>query len=139
MGNERFSWEKEPGYPTNILVGDFRNSIRPLGRNPGERRISREKIWNERANFDILKREMLEDPEVTLVTVGYLGGNVPLDFELCLRMRQDIIKKVLVEKQEVKFETFKDNCSTFLSLPMSIKKAGLLKVKIIHDAYRRNG
>ncbi len=36
---------------------------------------------------------MLEDPEVTLVNVGYLGENVPLDFELCLRMRQDMIKR----------------------------------------------
>lgn len=82
---------------------------------------------------------MLEDPEVTWVKVGYLGENVPLDFELCLRMRQDMIKKILVEKQEVKFETFNDHCSTFLSIPMSIKKAGLSKVKIIHEAYRRNG
>jgi hypothetical protein len=139
MGNKRFSWEKEPGYPTNILVGDFRNSIRPSGKTPGERRISREKIWKERANFDILKREMLKDPEVTLVNVGYIGENLPLDFELCLRMRQDIIKKVIVEKQEVKFETFKENCSTFISIPMSIKNAGLSKVKIIHEAYRRKG
>ena len=48
MGNHRFSWEKDPGYPTNILCGDFRISIRATGNNPGERRISREKIWNER-------------------------------------------------------------------------------------------
>ena len=62
-----------------------------------------------------------------------------LDFELCLRMRQDVIKKVLVEEREAKFETFKDDCSTFLSVPMSVKKAGLSKVKIIHESYRRKG
>jgi hypothetical protein len=138
MGNTRFPWEKDAGYPTNILCGDFRISVRSSGKNPGERRISREKVWNERANFDILKREMLEDPETTLAEVGYLGENVPLEFDLCLRMRQNVIKKVMVEDQEVEFETFKDNCSTFLSIPMSLKKAGLSKLKITHEPYKRN-
>jgi len=138
MGNKGFPWEKDPGYPTNILCGDFRISIRPSGKNPGERRISREKIWNEKVNFDILKREMLEDPETTLAEVGYLGENVPLDFDLCLRMRQDVIKRVTIEGQEVEFETFKDDCSTFLSIPMSVKKAGLTKLKITHEPFKRN-
>jgi hypothetical protein len=138
MGNTRFPWEKDAGYPTNILCGDFRISVRSSGKNPGERRISREKVWNERANFDILKREMLEDPETTLAEVGYIGENVPLEFDLCLRMRQNVIKKVMVEDQEVEFETFKDNCSTFLSIPMSLKKAGLSKLKITHEPYKRN-
>ena len=138
MGNTRFPWEKDAGYPTNILCGDFRISVRSSGKNPGERRISREKVWNERANFDILKREMLEDPETTLAEVGYIGENVPLEFDLCLRMRQNVIKKVMVEDQELEFETFKDNCSTFLSIPMSLKKAGLSKLKITHEPYKRN-
>jgi hypothetical protein len=90
-------------------------------------------------NFDVLKREMLEDPEATLVEVGYLGENVPLDFDLYLRMRQDVIKEVLVEERKSKFETFKDDCSTFISIPISIKNAGKLKLKIIHEPYRRNG
>jgi hypothetical protein len=139
MGNNRFPWEKDPGYPTNILVGDFRISVRPSGKNPGERRISREKLWNERHNFDILKRAMLDDSEVTLAEVGYLGENVPLDFTLCLRMRQEVIKKVLVEEQETKFETFKDNCSTFVSIPISLKTPGKVKLKIVHSPYRKNG
>jgi len=138
MGNTRFPWEKDAGYPTNILCGDFRISVRPSGKNPGERRISREKLWKERANFDILKREMLEDPETTLAEVGYLGENVPLDFDLCLRMRQDVIKRVTIEGQEVGFETFKDDCTTFLSIPMSVKKAGLTKLEIIHEPFKRN-
>jgi hypothetical protein len=138
MGNTRFPWEKDAGYPNNILCGDFRISIRSSGKSPGERRISREKIWNERANFDILKREMLEDPETTLAEVGYLGENVPLEFDLCLRMRQNVIKKVMLEDQEVEFKTFKDDCSTFLSIPMSVKKAGLSKLKITHEPYKRN-
>jgi hypothetical protein len=139
MGNNRFPWEKDSGYPTNILVGDFRISIRPVGKNPGERRISREKLWSERVNFDILKREMLEDPEVTLVEVGYLGENAPLDFDLCLRMRQDVIKKVLVEEREATFETFRDDCSTFVSIPVTLKSAGKMNLKIIHEPYKRKG
>ena len=137
MGNKRFPWEKDAGYPTNILRGDFRISIRPTGKNPGERRISREKIWKERVNFDILKREMLEDPTTTLAEVSYLGENAPLDFNLCLRMRQNVIKKVTVEDKEVRFETFKDDCSTFLYIPMTVKKKGLLKVKVTHEPYKR--
>ena len=138
MGNRGLPWEKDPGYPTNILCGDFRISIRSSGKNPGERRISREKIWKEKVNFDILKREMLEDPETTLAEVGYLGENVPLEFDLCLRMRQDVIKRVMIEGQEVGFETFKDDCSTFLSIPMSVKKAGLTKLKITHEPFKKN-
>ena len=137
MGNHRFSWEKDPGYPTNILCGDFRISIRATGNNPGERRISREKIWNERGNFDILKREMLEDPETTLAEVGYMGDNLPIEFELCLRMRQKNIKEVFWEDKKVDFFTFSDKCSTYVSIPMSLQKPGLTKLKIIHEAFRK--
>jgi hypothetical protein len=137
MGNTRFPWEKAAGYPTNLIVGDFRISVRASGKNPGERRISREKIWNEKANFDILKREMGEDPETTFAEVGYLGENVPLEFDLCLRMRQKLIKKVMVEDKEIEFETCKDNCSTFLSIPITINKPGLLKLKITHEPFKR--
>jgi len=137
MGNKRFPWEKDAGYPTNILCGDFRISIRPTGKNPGERRISREKIWKERVNFDILKREMLDDPETTLAEVGYIVENLPLEFKLCLRMRQDEIKKVMVEGKEVEFETFKDKCSTFVSIPMSLGTAGLTKLRITHEAFKK--
>ena len=139
MGNTRFPWEKDSGYPTNILVGDFRISIRPTGKNPGERRTSREKIWRERANFDIIKRGVGDEPTVSTAEIGYIGADAPLDFEVCLRMRQDRIEKVLVEDQEVSFETFKDKCSTFLSIPVTLKKPGLIKIKVIHEPFRRRG
>ncbi len=137
MGNTRFPWEKDTGYPTNIIIGDFRISIRASGKNPGERRVSREKIWSERANFDILKREMGDDPETTMVEVGYIGENIPLKFDLCLRMRQNLIKKVTIEEREVEFDTFRDGCSTFLSIPTILKKSGLLKIKISHEPFKR--
>lgn len=134
MGNKRFSWEKDEGYPTNILCGDFRISIRSIGNNPGERRISREKIWKERNNFSILERKLV-DPETTLAKIGYSGEKLPLEFAFCLRMREKVFKKVLIENEEVAFETFKDHCSTFLYIPMCIKKPGVLNLKIIHEPY----
>ena len=136
MGNKRFSWEKAAGYPTNLICGDFRISIRALGNTPGERRVSRERIWNERNNFSILERELV-DPETTLAKVGYLGKNFPLEFAFCLRMREKVIKKVLVEDQEIAFETFEDHCSTFLYIPMSIEKERVLNLKIIHEPYQK--
>ena len=137
IGNQKPSWQKYSGYPTDILVGDFRMSIRATGKNPEERRVSREKIWNERAQFDVLKRVMKEDRELTTAEVGYMG-NTPLEIDLCLRMRQNVIKQVFVEDQEVDFETFKDNCSTFLSIPIMLKKAGRTKVKVVHEHYKKN-
>ena len=136
MGNERFSWEKDPGYPTNLICGDFRISIRALGDTPGERRISREKIWNERENFTLFERALV-DPETTLAKVGYMGNKLPLEFALCLRMREQVIKKVLIEDRETAFETFEDQCSTFLHIPISMEKEGELNLKIIHEPFQK--
>ncbi len=130
-GLERFPWEKDEGYPINLLHGDFRISIRAVGENHSERRDSRERIWREKDKFNFLQRELI-NPETTLATVGYIGKNLPLRFELCLRMRQELIKKVIIKGNEVPFETFRDNCSTFLYIPLSFEKSGLLKIKIMH-------
>jgi len=133
MGNKRLSWEKDEGYPINLLHGDFRISIRAIGKSLSERRESREKIWNEKDKFNVLKRELI-NPEVTLAKVGYIGENVPLEFALCLRLRQKLIKKVIIDDREMKFETFKDNCSTFLYIPITLKEAGILNIKILHES-----
>lgn len=132
MGSTRMSWEKDKGYPTNILHGDFRISIRSLGKNASERRLSRARIWNERNNFSLPQREMI-DKETTLARVRYFGKNLPLEIALCLRMRQNIIKNVFCGDRAVKFETFKDNCSIFLYIPILLKEAGTTELKIIHD------
>jgi len=136
LGNDRVAWEKDPGYPTNLICGDFRISIRALGNTPGERRVSRERIWNERENFTLFERALV-DPETTLAKVGYMGDKFPLDFALCLRMREKVIKTVLIEDREAAFETFEDQCSTFLHIPMSMKKEGVLNLKIIHEPFQK--
>ena len=135
MGNTRLPWEKYAGYPTNLLVGDYRISVRATGRNPGERRVSREKIWGERASFNILNREMLDGGEATVAEVGYSGDKAPLEFELCLRMRQKAIRKVMVEGHDASFETFRDECSTFVSVPLCVEKPGVVHVKVEHDRF----
>ena len=66
-----------------------------------------------------------------------MGKNFPLEFAFCLRMREKVIKKVLVEDQEIAFETFEDHCSTFLYIPMSIEKERVLNLKIIHEPYQK--
>jgi hypothetical protein len=136
VGNNRVPWEKDTGYPTNLICGDFRISIRALGDTPGERRVSREKIWNERENFTLFERALI-NPETTLGKVGYMGDKFPLEFALCLRMREKIIKKVLVDDQETSFETFEDNCSTFLHIPMSMKKEGVVNLEITHEPFQK--
>jgi hypothetical protein len=131
MGSTRLPWEKDKGYPVNILHGDFRISIRPLGKNASERRASRIRIWNERTNFNVPQREMA-DRETTIARVRYFGRNLPMEFALCLRMRQNNIQSITARGKEVPFETFKDSCSTFVYVPIVMEKAGTTELTIKH-------
>jgi hypothetical protein len=131
MGCTRLPWEKDKGYPVNILHGDFRISIRPLGKNASERRASRIRIWNERNHFNLPQRELV-DPETTIARVRYFGWNLPMEFALCLRMRQNKIHSITTRGKEVQFETFKDSCSAFVYVPMVMEKAGIIELTIKH-------
>lgn len=133
MGSTRFSWEKDRGYPVNILHGDFRISLRPLGKNASERRSSRTRIWGERKNFSIPQREM-PDQETTIARVRYFGRDLPIEFALCLRMRQSPINRITISGNEVKFESFEDICSTFVYIPIVMKKAGTVELTIKHPS-----
>jgi hypothetical protein len=132
MGCTRLPWEKDIGYPVNILHGDFRISIRPLGNNASERRASRIRIWKERSNFNLPQREMV-DQETTLARVRYFGWDLPMEFALCLRMRENHIKSVTTRGKEVHFETFKDHCSTYIYIPTVMEKAGTIEFIIKHS------
>jgi hypothetical protein len=131
MGSARFPWEKDRGYPVNILHGDFRVSIRPVGDNAAERRASRIKIWGERDHFNHPHREMT-DLDTTIARVRYFGSDLPMEFALCLRMRQKNIQSVSIAGKETGFETFEDRCSTFVYVPLVMEKAGVLEVTIKH-------
>ncbi len=131
MGSSRFPWEKDRGYPTNILHGDFRISLRPVGKNAAERRASRTRIWGQRMYFNLPQREM-PDTETTIARVRYFGTDLPMEFALCLRMRQSLIKSLTLGGREVEFEAFKDKCSTFVYIPLCIDKAGTIELTIKH-------
>lgn len=131
MGSNRFTWEKDAGYPVNILHGDFRVSIRPVGNNAAERRASRIRIWGERNHFNYPQREM-RDLDTTIARVRYFGDDFPMEFALCLRMRQNRIQSVSIGGKNMDFETFRDRCSTFVYMPIMMERAGVLEVTIKH-------
>jgi hypothetical protein len=131
MGSGRFPWEKDVGYPVNLLHGDFRVSIRPVGNNAAERRASRIRIWGERNHFNYPQREM-RDLGTTVARVRYFGDNLPMQFALCLRMRQNNIDNVTIGEKDIDFVTFRDRCSTFVHVPIMMERAGVLEVTIKH-------
>jgi hypothetical protein len=131
MGSGRFAWEKDVGYPVNILHGDFRVSIRPVGNTAAKRRASRIRIWGERNHFNHPQRDMI-DLDITAARVRYFGDDLPMEFALCLRMRQNHISSVNIGEKEIDFETFRDRCSTFVYIPLTMERAGVLEVKVKH-------
>jgi hypothetical protein len=131
MGSGRFAWEKDVGYPVNILHGDFRVSIRPVGNTAAKRRASRIRIWGERNHFNYPQREMI-DLDTTAARVRYFGDDLPMEFALCLRMRQNHISSVNIGEKEIDFETFRDRCSTFVYIPLTMERVGVLEVKVKH-------
>jgi hypothetical protein len=66
--------------------------------------------------------------------VRYFGWDLPMEFALCLRMRKNNIESVTIGNKGVGFETFRDNCSTFVYVPIIMKKAGTIEIVIRHPA-----
>jgi hypothetical protein len=75
------------------------------------------------------------DQETTIARVRYFGWDLPMEFALCLRMRQNNIKSVTTRGKEAQFETFKDHCSTYVYIPAIMEKAGTIEF-IIKHSYR---
>jgi hypothetical protein len=57
-----------------------------------------------------------------------------MGFALCLRMRKNNIKSVTIGNKGVGFETFRDNYSTFVYVPIIMERAGTVDVIIKHPA-----
>jgi hypothetical protein len=55
-----------------------------------------------------------------------------MEFALCLGMRQNNIKSITTGGKEVQFEIFKDNCSTFIYVPIVMEKADTIALTIKH-------
>jgi hypothetical protein len=73
------------------------------------------------------------DQETTIARVRYFGWDLPMEFALCLRMRQNNIKGIATRGKEVQFETFKDHCSTYVYIPAIMEKAGTIEFAIKHS------
>jgi len=124
MGNQVFPWELYQGYPNRLLSGDFLASIRTRGINAGERRKSRQKIWNNIKSFsDPFNpyREVM-DKHTLKVLCKYTGeekieGGITIGF--CLMNKPDI-KKVWLNGAPVFFDVKKTPCS--LNLFVDVEK-----------------
>lgn len=120
-GNTRRPWQKWEGYPNSILKGDFFTSIRPVGPSAGQRRGSRSAIWADRKFFWIGPREA-PDRQSVRVPFGYSGYRTVAAshaFTLCCRLRgfPDAVQ-AKVNGRPVEAATFKDDCSTYVSLEL---------------------
>ena len=74
------------------------------------------------------------DLDTTIARVRYFGHDLPMEFALCLRMRQSNIHSVSIGGKDIGFETFKDRCSTYVYIPIMLERAGVLEVTIKHPA-----
>jgi hypothetical protein len=74
------------------------------------------------------------DLNTTIARVRYFGADLPMEFALCLRMRQNHISSVGVGGKDIDFEIFRDRCSTFVHIPILMERAGVLEVTIKHPA-----
>jgi len=129
-GNQRFPWQKNSGYPNQILLGDLFTSIRARGKNASERRKSRVEIWKNRKHFQRPKRSTISDNKIKIET-GYSGKKLSFSFDLTTRIRKDrSIQGVSLNGKNVhEFSTFQDRSSTYVSVP--IKNGGKHKLTII--------
>ena len=82
-------------------------------------------------HFNMPQRQML-DHETTVARVRYFGTALPMEFALCLRMRQTLIQGVTQGGNKADFEVFKDQCSTFLYIPIVMTRAGIVELVIKH-------
>jgi len=123
MGNRVFPWEFYAGYPNGIISGDFLASIRPRGKDAGERRRSRKDIWAKRRFFKMPfdpYREMLNKHSVR-ATVKYAGeeeisGGITVSFRI---RGMPGIRSVAVNGQRVDFYRKEDACSTHLFVELA--------------------
>ena len=127
MGNRVFPWELHAGYPNRIISGDFLASIRPRGKDAGERRHSRKDIWANRrffrTPFDPYRE--VRDTHSVSATVKYTGeaeiaGGITISFRIRGMPR---IKSVALNGERVDYYQKEDECSTHVVVELeAIKK-----------------
>jgi len=115
-GNRRRYWQAHPGYPNDLIIGNFSTSIRPAGSDAASRRSARVALWQNRRFFDGLKRTM-PDSHTVKVVAQYTGGPLQTPWTLCCRLRgRPVVRDVRLNGEPVQCETFTDACSTYVSV-----------------------
>jgi hypothetical protein len=114
MGNTIFPWEFYQGYPNRLLSGDFLASIRPKGILAGDRRKSRQEIWNNISGF--IKpftpyREMPNKHTVKVICKYSGAAKIKRGITLCFcLMNKSKIKRVWLNGEPAKHQIKEDPC-----------------------------
>lgn len=126
MGNRIFPWEFHAGYPNRIISGDFLASIRPRGKDAGERRRSHKEIWEKRRFFKMPFDPYREvhDKHSVRATVKYAGeSEIAGGITVSLRIRgMPKIKSVAVDGERIDYYKKEDACSTHLFVELETIK-----------------
>jgi hypothetical protein len=118
-GDGRSSWQAMAGYPNNLLVGNFATSLGAAGSSASERRASRCEISKRRKSFSIPKRQF-NPPDAYRVEFEYNGTEaLARDVTVTCRVRGfPETGDVCLNDRPVEPMLHRDNCSTFLSVPL---------------------
>ncbi len=144
-GNQKLSWQKNRGYPNQILVGDISTSLRVKGENPGERRKSRLEIWKKRENIKQPKTTIKKGKdnktyvkEIQVVT-EYSGKKPISGFELIKSIPGQIhIQSVSINGENLPdFSKFNENDSTYLVIPIKTVTKGKYTIKITANSSQK--
>ena len=115
-GNDTSLWQRHPGYPNGILLGDSFTSIRPVGDSAARRRASRSALWQNRDQFSTPTREFIPPRAVRI----QLERSAPLPFALVCRIRGfPDLKATQLNGRDVEATTSTDSCSTYVSVEIS--------------------
>lgn len=129
-GNGRAPWEQDAGYPNRILIGDFFTSIRPVGKDAAQRRTSRSALWQQRQQFSMPIREFVP-PSTIRVEIKRPERSLPSSFALVCRIRGfPDLKAAQLDGVEVEAATYRDNCSTYVSVEIPPDSAEKRKLHI---------
>jgi hypothetical protein len=129
-GNIRHPWEPHGGYPNSILAGDFFSSVKAVGRNPAERRVSRSELWQHRESFAPLKRVVLDDGTIKVV-VAYSGEPLSCGFSMTCRTRGfPVSAKARLNGAPVEAYTYRDNCSTYVCVDIDRLEQGEYELSV---------
>jgi zinc carboxypeptidase len=113
-GNRHYPWEYYAGFPNRLLGGDFLASIRARGITAGERRRSRQEIWQNIDGFVKYQAPYRKTPSKHAIEIicKYSGSQkIAQGFTLCFCLaRQSKIKKIQLNAEAVDYQVKEASC-----------------------------